>query len=368
MCETEVFVIGGGPAGLAAAIACRQAGFDVRVVDCATPPIDKTCGEGITPDGVAQLKRLGISLRPSAVARFEGIRFLDAAGQADARFPDGSGIGVRRTVLHQALIDRAADSGVAMHWGARISHLSNEIIIDGQKIRSRWLVCADGENSQLRKMAGLSRPWGRVRRRFGFRRHYRVAPWSEFVEVYWSDVGQMYVTPVSAEQVGVALLTRIAGLRFDEALPSFPALAGRLSGLEIATRTTGGITTTRRFKAVQRNRVALIGDASGSVDAITGQGLSLAFQQAIALAQAMRTDSLLSYQEAHRRIARIPRLMGGLMLAMDNHSGFRRRVFRAFNAEPDLFTRLRAFHAGATSPIEFGLRSTLSLGWQLLAA
>jgi flavin-dependent dehydrogenase len=178
----------------------------------------------------------------------------------------------------------------------------------------------------------------------------------------------MYVTPVSAEQVGVALLTRIAGLRFDEALPSFPALAGRLSGLEIATRTTGGITTTRRFKAVQRNRVALIGDASGSVDAITGQGLSLAFQQAIALAQAMRTDSLLSYQEAHRRIARIPRLMAGLMLAMDNHSGFRRRVFRAFNAEPDLFARLLAFHAGATSPLEFGLRSTLSLGWQLLAA
>ena len=323
MSETEVFVIGGGPAGLAAAIACRQAGFDVRVADCATPPVDKTCGEGIMPDGVAQLKRLGISLCPSAVARFEGIRFLDAAGHVEARFFAGSGIGVRRTVLHQALIDRAVESGVAMHWGARIAHPSgNEFTINGQRISSRWLVCADGENSQLRKRAGLSRPSGQVRRRFGFRRHYRVAPWSDFVEVYWSDVGQMYVTPVSSDQVCVALITRIAGLRFDEALPSFPALADRLSGLEVVTRTTGGITTTRRFKAVQLGRIALIGEASGSVDAITGEGLSMVFQQAIAMAHAMRTDSLLLYQEAHRHIARIPRLYGRVTACHGQSFGF----------------------------------------------
>jgi len=59
--KTEVFVVGGGPAGLAAAIAARQRGFEVVVADSAQPPIDKACGEGLMPDGVAALARLGVA-------------------------------------------------------------------------------------------------------------------------------------------------------------------------------------------------------------------------------------------------------------------------------------------------------------------
>jgi menaquinone-9 beta-reductase len=62
LCETEVFVAGGGPSGLAAAIAARQAGFAVTLADVAHPPIDKACGEGIMPDGLAALAQLGITL------------------------------------------------------------------------------------------------------------------------------------------------------------------------------------------------------------------------------------------------------------------------------------------------------------------
>ena len=58
--STDVFVIGGGPAGLAAAIAARQRGFRVIVADGMRPPIDKACGEGLMPDGLAALERLGI--------------------------------------------------------------------------------------------------------------------------------------------------------------------------------------------------------------------------------------------------------------------------------------------------------------------
>lgn len=321
------------------------------------------------PGGLAHLMRLGISLDPSAVARFEGIRFVDAAGQAQARFANGSGIGIRRTILHQLLVNRADELGVVLRWGARVSNISgNEVTINGQRIRSRWLVCADGQNSRLRTMAGLSRFAGQPRQRFGFRRHYRVAPWSKFVEVHWSDLGQMYVTPIASDQVCVALITRITGLRFDQALPSFPTLADRLRNCETVTRTAGAMTVTRRLKAVQRNDVALIGEASGSVDAITAEGLSMAFQQATALADAISAGSLALYQSAHRRITRLPAIMAGLMLAMDNHSGFRRRVFRAFDTEPDLFSRMLAIHAGATSPADFGLRGVVSIGWQLLMA
>ena len=68
--ETDVFVVGGGPAGLAAAIAARQRGFEVVVADSAQPPIDKACGEGLMPDGVAALARLGVAATSATASPF----------------------------------------------------------------------------------------------------------------------------------------------------------------------------------------------------------------------------------------------------------------------------------------------------------
>ncbi len=366
MCETEVFVCGGGPAGLAAAIAVRSAGFEVTVADCAQSPIDKACGEGIMPDGLAALHKLGVSFDRDEGSPFLGIRFLDQAGTVDASFRQGQGLGVRRTVLHQTLIDRAAELGIPMHWGVQVSALSSGgVLINGQTIRARWVVCADGQQSKLRDQAGLAA--GAIRRRFGFRRHYRVSPWSSFVEVYWSDAGQLYVTPIGRQEICVALITRRPDLRFEEALPFFPEAARRLAGAEF-TRVKGAVTSTHKLRVVHRNRIALIGEASGSVDAITGEGLALAFQQAVALADAMRHDNLADYEAAHRRIARLPHVMSQLMLTMDAHPRFRHRVFRALSAEPSLFARLLAVHTGALSPMQFGVQGALSLGWRLLAA
>ena len=74
---TEVFVIGGGPAGLAAAIAARQRGLDVIVADGNKPPIDKACGEGLMPESVEALRRLGVELETGDGISFSGIRFVD---------------------------------------------------------------------------------------------------------------------------------------------------------------------------------------------------------------------------------------------------------------------------------------------------
>ena len=125
---------------------------------------------------------------------------------------------------------------------------------------------------------------------------------------------------------------------------------------------------TRRFDAVARGSVALIGEASGSVDAITGEGMALAFQQAIALGEALAAGDLAPYQAAHRRIGRLAGGMARLMLAMDRRPWFRRRVLRAFAAEPLLFPRLLAIHVGALRPLQFGVAGTASLAWQLLTA
>jgi len=100
---TDVFIIGGGPAGLATAIAARQRGFDVVVADGAKPSIDKPCGEGLMPDGRAALEKLGIGI-PEIAYPFRGIRFVSGGLRVDASFPNGAGQGVRRTVLHNIMV------------------------------------------------------------------------------------------------------------------------------------------------------------------------------------------------------------------------------------------------------------------------
>ncbi len=366
--DTDVLVAGGGPAGLAAAIAARRAGFAVAVVDCAQPPIDKACGEGIMPDGLAALAALGVSVDSRHAAPFHGIRFVNNDQQVEAGFPSSVGYGIRRTLLHRWLTDRAIECGVSLHWGRRITGLLRDgLLVEGQVVPSRWLVCADGQNSKLRKLSGLD-PMRQPRYRYGFRRHYQVARWSDFVEVHWSNCGQMYVTPVAEDQVCVALITSRQGLRFDEALASFPSLAARLQSANIVGSTIGAITASSTLRQVHGRRIALVGEAAGSVDAITGEGLSIAFQQAIALANAMSAGDLTSYGKAHSRITRLPRRMAALMLVMDNRRWLRDRAFRALAAEPGFFGRMLAMHTGTLAPVEIGLRPSLSFGWRLLRA
>jgi flavin-dependent dehydrogenase len=341
---TEVLIAGGGPAGLAAAIAARQADFEVAVVDCEQPPIDKACGEGIMPDGLAALAALGVHVDASQAAPFRGIRFISGAREVEASFPCGVGYGIRRTALHQALVDRASECGVSLHWGRRITGLSPDgLHVEGKVVSSRWLICADGQNSKLRKLSGLD-PAHATRQRFGFRRHYRVAPWSEFVEVHWSDLGQIYVTQVAEDQVWIALITSGNGMRFDAAVPCFPQLAARLERGTLIGSTMGATTASRRLRSVQTGSIALIGEAAGSVDAITGEGLSIAFQQAIALANSMRAGDLTTYDVAYARVTRLPRRMAALMLLMDNRRWLRNRAFRALASDPSFFGRMLAMH------------------------
>jgi flavin-dependent dehydrogenase len=354
---------------LAAAIAARQAGFSVALADMAVPPIDKACGEGIMPDGLAALSKLGLAIPAESAAIFRGIRFCDQHSSVEARFAAGHGYGVRRTTLHEILVRKAGEAGVRMHWGAKVNGLTpSGITIHGQNIRCRWVVGADGQNSRIRRWAGLEPAEGQIRHRFGFRRHYRVKPWSEFVEVHWTQLGQFYVTPVGEEDVCVAFLTHLSHTRLDDSLKSAPELAERLRNAQPLTREQGALSATHSLPSVYRGSRVLVGEASGSVDAITGDGLSISFQQAAALATALQKNDLADYAAAHREIKRLPRNMARLMLLMDQNSWIRRRALRALASDPTLFARMLAIHPGAASPLEFGAQGTLSLGWHLLTA
>ncbi|HEV8582308.1 MAG TPA: NAD(P)/FAD-dependent oxidoreductase [Thermoanaerobaculia bacterium] len=362
---TDLLVVGGGPAGLATAIRARLAGLDTVVLDRSHPPIDKACGEGLMPDAVARLREIGVEPRGFP---FRGIRYFDGDVVAEGIFPHAGGLGVRRTELHGALVCRAAEVGVDLRWGVKAEGLGPEGVQTGQgTFAARWIAGADGLRSPVRRWAGLEAGEGRFRR-FGVRRHLAMAPWSDFVEVYWGPACEAYVTPVSDDQVGIAMLWSGGKAGFDALLERIPTLRARVAGATVASKDRGAGPLHQRARAVRSGNVALVGDAAGYLDAITGEGLAVALHESAALVDAIVAGDLGRYAAAHRRVNRLPNTMTSVVLALERRPRLRARAVRALAAEPALFSRLLGIHARTLPPRRLGVEGALRLAWRLVAA
>jgi len=366
--RADVLVIGAGPAGIATAIAASLKGLHVTVLDYRKPPIEKACGEGLLPTAVVNLQSLGIHLDSRAGFPFRGIRFSDEEFSASARIARGTGYGVRRAELHRILVERASQLGVSFHWGTRVTGFDRQgAQAGGVYFPCKWLVGADGQNSTVRKWANLSPRWPRLAR-FGFSRHYAVVPWTDLVEVHWGPGCQIFLTPTGSDEICVALLSHDPQLRIDQALAYFPEVAERLKGARPLTGELGGLTALGRARGVVSGHVALVGDASFTVDGISGQGLSLAFQQANTLAEAFAREDLGYYEIAHREISRAPWRMTRLLLLMDQSTWLRRKVLRLFAGNPALFSKIMSAHMAEAAQETLKTREVLGLGWQVLRA
>lgn len=356
----DVFIAGGGPAGLACAIAATQRGLTVEVADGMFPPIDKACGEGLMPDTLTALTRLGLDLRATESFPFRGIRFLttDRSGRqlrTEATFPEGAGRGLRRILLHKLLLDRAASLGVRLSWQTVVQGIEpgqgdarSVVHTNRHTIQPRFIVGADGHQSMVRSWSGLDRSSIRARR-IGLRQHFSVDPGSvqqDFVEVHWSDHGQAYVTPVSANEICVAFVADKKFSSIEEAFRHFPVLQQRLRTAIPSGSPRGSLTLSRKLHRVIQGNVALIGDASGSVDAVTGEGLGLCFRQALALGDALEAGDLASYQRAHRALQRLPHFMARTLLLLDNSPRLRNRTLHALQRRPPLFQQHLGVHVG----------------------
>ncbi len=305
----DLMIAGGGPAGLATGIRAARAGLSVTVAEPREGPVDKACGEGLMPGAVRALDDLAGSVRG---VPFRGIRYVDESRSAEAPFRRGTGLGVRRTVLHDALHAAARDAGVGF-LDRRVGDVRQDA--DGvcaAGLRARWLVGADGLHSSVRSAIGVRQVDRRVAR-YGQRRHYAVPPWSDLVEVHWAGRSEAYVTPVAPDLVGVAVLTPERG-PYEEHLAAFPALRARLPD-EAVSRTRGAGPLRQRVSSRRVGRVLLVGDAAGYVDALTGEGLAVSFAAAEALVDCLVRDRPQDYEAAWLRVSRRYRWLTSALLA-----------------------------------------------------
>lgn len=331
--DADVLVAGGGPVGLAAAIEACLAGLSVIVVEPRTGPIDKACGEGLMPGAVRALERLGVA--PEGYP-FAGISYLDANRSVSHRFRAGPGLGVRRTVLHDALAERAAELGVVVAAG-RVTQVEQDqegVTVDGA-LRGTWLLACDGLHSDIRRTAGLART-RRGDRRYGVRRHFRIAPWSEFVEVHWTPHAEIYVTPVADDEVGVAVLGG-RGLSYDAVVAEAPAAKSRLATAEVASTARGAGPLLQRTDRRTAGRVLLVGDAAGYVDALTGEGIRLGLAQARAAVAAILAGRPDHYERDWSRLTRDYRWLTSSLVGAATRPALRRQIVPLAVRAPRLF-------------------------------
>jgi flavin-dependent dehydrogenase len=330
----DLLVAGGGPAGLATALHGVRAGLEVVVVERRRGSIDKACGEGLMPHTVRQLQRLGVAAQGKP---FHGISYLDGDRHVNAQFRSGEGRGVRRIALHTALLDAAEAAGVRFVHDDVGAVTQDATSVRVGELRGRYLAAADGLHSPIRRSLGLAMPCG-GRRRWGIRRHVQIAPWTDYVEVHWAPGAEAYVTPVADDCVGIAILTsRRAG--FDSHLDQFFTLKDRVHGHPHGPDLAAG-PLRQKVRSRTAGRVLLVGDAAGYVDALTGEGLGIAFGAAELLVGCVVADHAADYDRQWRQMSRRYRLLTAAVVRASSYAPLRSHIVPAAAAMPKIFAAI----------------------------
>lgn len=314
----DVAIIGGGPAGSAAAISLAQRGYEIVLIDKKLFPRDKLCGDFINPINWPVFRELGVEDRVLAQphAEVSGFRITTAKGREAAapfEWPGGEhafGVGLRRALLDQVLSERAAELGATIHLGCRIEKILRTP--EGWRVesaekswRAKFLIGADGRNSWVAQHLGLNRSAAMHGRAVGFQSRLRCPGASHGkIEIHLFPGGYAGVVGVGDGTItlGMAIdrrkLARERGVEFlfTKVLAQNPHLKQILDRSNGFAELRSVYPVHFRQRRAAAERALLVGDAARVSEPVTGEGVFFAMSSGLLAAQtidlALRRESL----------------------------------------------------------------------------
>lgn len=367
--DLPVAVVGGGPVGSALSLFLAREGVPVVLLDAGASE-RKICGEGILPAGWQVLEDLGIDQDIVRRSPIEGLQYNLHAQESwkSMEAPlSGRAFGVQRPQLFQVFRGAVESSGVQLYQEARLRdfqfrghHLRLEFQQGQGATRTldcSHLLAADGLHSLVRRKAGLRSSRTPSYRRWGTRCYFRAAERRSRVEVTLGDGVESYLTPLGEDLYGLAFLWSPHLLQpalakegsLAERLMSYlpPGFRERLPAgrgeLMDEGRAIGPLQQLVSSVLHPSGRIALVGDAGGYFDALTGEGLCLGLRQARSLSELLVRGRLNEYPERHRKIkARHLAVVGGLLWLI-HRPALRERVFSSLWRCPKQFRAVIGF-------------------------
>jgi flavin-dependent dehydrogenase len=304
----DVTIVGGGPAGAALAVALGRQGVRVVLYEKARHPRSKPCGEGMLPHGVAALQDLvGVPDAP----RVRGLRFQAAGVSVDADFPQGHGLVLRRDRFDAWLFEQAAATpNVDARPGTPY-----------RGARARLLVGADGARSMFHRRlpATVARPL-----RAGLSTHVAgLEGLGDRVEVFFHDDGELYLAPCGDGEALVAGLFDYPRFRPDgvaHLLSAVPELRERTAHVEFTTPMLASAPLGLHVPRIvdEEDGLILVGDAAGTPDPITGDGMALALAATRSAAEAIVSGDLRGYARRRLAMGRTATRLGRLLLRLSH--------------------------------------------------
>jgi menaquinone-9 beta-reductase len=303
----DAVVVGGGPAGSTCALLLARAGLSVTLVERATFPRRKVCGEYLNSGAVAALDRIGV-LREVRAQSFalRGVRLVPPhAPSVELPFTHGA-LSCERETLDAILLRAAVYAGVTVVHGRAEDLLHERGRIDGVGVRNddgsiynvhaRWTIGADGCGSVVARRARLTKRSWRMPR-FAVGGHYTgFGDLGGFVEMYVGAGAYFALNPLSHNMTNVMVVVPKSALakwsRFvDEGVAGKAAELGRghrsfASAHRVGPRAAFG-PLAHSVRSPIATGAVLIGDAAGFLNPFTGQGVYLALTSAENAARAI---------------------------------------------------------------------------------
>ncbi|BBM83203.1 NAD(P)/FAD-dependent oxidoreductase [Candidatus Uabimicrobium amorphum] len=387
---SKVLIVGGGPAGLATAITLAHHNIACVVIEKGSWPRDKVCGEGLMPTGVDFLHKYGVSdhLPHDGYYPFVGIRYLDGKIVAEGKFRSGEGFGIRRLHLSGALLKTAQSfSCIEIREKTRLKDFSCDadgvtaLLLSENKHESKEefavVVGADGLRSTVKQIAALTGTPPGKQKRWGGRQHFAIAPWCDHVEIRWRKGVEAYVTPSGSCRVEIAFLWDRDQFKprkenwFGSLLELFPDLQEKIADCEELSKAQGIGPLAVGCSSAISDRVILIGDAQLYLDGITGEGISMAFEQAEIIGEVLPEliaknrlckNSLKVIEKKFSAPAKRYVTLTRLALFLTRHPLLRRLAMRALSRSATCFQHFLEANMGTRSLWKLPILST----WQLL--